>query len=349
VSLSIDPRTNKDFDIDYKIQKIPVSLFNPYIISYTSFPLNRGTIELFGNWQVRDDMIQSKNHLIVIDPRISKKIRKKDTHWLPLPLIMFFVRERGNVIDYEIPITSNLKNPKFHFTDPIIDAVENIFVKPATAAYRFEVKSLETEIEKSHALVWYMRQTTINHEQEKFLDKISSFLKDNPESSIVVHPMTYADKEKENILFFEAKKKYYLSCKNKNQKQMTEDDSLSIEKMSSKDSSFVKYLDKHITDTLLFTVQDKCYHLLGADIVTNEFNKLMRSRTKAFRDYFKEEETSKQIKIVDNTNTIPFNGFSYFKINYKGDMPKSLIDAYQELNKYNAEAPRDRYRAFRKK
>lgn len=349
VTLSIDPRTNKDFDIDYKIQKIPVTLFNPYIISYTSFPLNRGTIELFGNWHVRNDMIQSKNHLIVIDPRISKRIRKRDTHWLPVPLIMFFVRERGNVIDYEIPITSDLKNPKFHFTDPIIDAVKNIFVKPATAAYRFEVKSLETEIEKSHALVWDMRQTTINNSQEKFLDKISDFLKDNPQSSIVVHPMTYADKEKENILFFEAKKKYYLSYKEKNQKQMTEDDSLAIEKMSSKDSSFVKYLDKHITDTLLFTVQDKCYHVVGADLVTNEFNKLMRSRTKALRDYFKEEETSKQIRIVDNTNTIPFNGFSYFKINYKGDMPKSLLEAYQELSEYNAEAPRDRYRAFRKK
>lgn len=349
VTLSIDPRTNKDFDIDYKIQKIPVTLFNPYIISYTSFPLNRGTIELFGNWHVRNDMIQSKNHLIVIDPRISKRIRKRDTHWLPVPLIMFFVRERGNVIDYEIPITSDLKNPKFHFTDPIIDAVKNIFVKPATAAYRFEVKSLETEIEKSHALVWDMRQTTINNSQEKFLDKISDFLKDNPQSSIVVHPMTYADKEKENILFFEAKKKYYLSYKEKNQKQMTEDDSLAIEKMSSKDSSFVKYLDKHITDTLLFTVQDKCYHVVGADLVTNEFNKLMRNRTKALRDYFKEEETRKQIKIVDNTNTIPFNGFSYFKINYKGDMPKSLLEAYQELSEYNAEAPRDRYRAFRKK
>ena len=349
VTLSIDPRTNKDFDIDYKIQKIPVTLFNPYIISYTSFPLNRGTIELFGNWHVRNDMIQSKNHLIVIDPRISKRIRKRDTHWLPVPLIMFFVRERGNVIDYEIPITSDLKNPKFHFTDPIIDAVKNIFVKPATAAYRFEVKSLETEIEKSHALVWDMRQTTINNSQEKFLDKISDFLKDNPQSSIVVHPMTYADKEKENILFFEAKKKYYLSYKEKNQKQMTEDDSLAIEKMSSKDSSFVKYLDKHITDTLLFTVQDKCYHVVGADLVTNEFNKLMRSRTKSLRDYFKEEETSKQIRIVDNTNTIPFNGFSYFKINYKGDMPKSLLEAYQELSEYNAEAPRDRYRAFRKK
>ena len=348
VSLRIDPRTNKDFDINYKLEKVPVTLFNPYITSYTSFPLNRGTLELFGNWQVRNNMIQSKNHLIVIDPRISKKIRKKDTRWLPVPLIMFFVRERGNVIDYEIPITGDLKNPKFHFTDPIIDAVKNIFVKPATAAYRFEVKSLETEIEKSHALVWYMRQTTITKNQEKFLNKISNFLKNNPESSLLVQPMMYADKEKESILFFEAKKKYYLSYKEKNKKQMTEDDSLAIEKMSSKDSSFVKYLDKHITDTLLFTVQEKCYRLVGLDLVNNEFNKLMRRRTKALRDYFKEEETSKQIKIMDNKNTIPFNGFSYFKISYKGDLPKSLLEAYQELNEFNEQAPRNRYRTYRK-
>ena len=48
-----------------------------------------------------------------------------------MPLIMTFIRERGNVIDYEIPITGNLKDPKFHLSDVIFDLLGNIFVKPA--------------------------------------------------------------------------------------------------------------------------------------------------------------------------------------------------------------------------
>ena len=29
-------------------------MFNPYLITYTSFPLDRGTIELNGTWNVRN-------------------------------------------------------------------------------------------------------------------------------------------------------------------------------------------------------------------------------------------------------------------------------------------------------
>jgi hypothetical protein len=66
---------------------------------------------------VRNGFIQSDNHVVIIDPRRTKRVRNKDKSWLPLPLIMSLVRERGNVIDYEIPITGNLKDPKFHLKD----------------------------------------------------------------------------------------------------------------------------------------------------------------------------------------------------------------------------------------
>ena len=67
---------------------------------------------------------------------------------------MFFVRERGNVIDYEVPITGNLNKPKFVYKDIIFDALENVFVKPITTPYRTEVKNTEYEIEKSMLFKW---------------------------------------------------------------------------------------------------------------------------------------------------------------------------------------------------
>ncbi len=139
VNLSINPKDSGDFDMQYHLQGLPASLFNPYLITYTSFPLDRGTIELNGNWNVRNGMIKSDNHLLVIDPRITTWLRNKPTKWIPAPLIMFFIRERGNVIDYEIPITGNLKNPKFHLQDVILDLLGNIFTKPPSTPYRMQV------------------------------------------------------------------------------------------------------------------------------------------------------------------------------------------------------------------
>jgi hypothetical protein len=115
VDLSVNPKDSSYFDLDYRFHKIPLSMFNPYIKTYTSFPLDRGSMEFVGNWRVRKGDIKSTNHLIIIDPRISKKVRNKDTKWIPVPLAMAILRERGNVIDYEIPITGNLNDPNFNF------------------------------------------------------------------------------------------------------------------------------------------------------------------------------------------------------------------------------------------
>lgn len=210
VALSINPKDTGDFDMQYHFQKIPAPMFNPYLIFFTSFPLDRGKIELKGDWTVKNGEIKSVNHLLVIDPRVTKRVKNKNTTWLPLPLIFSFVREYGNVIDYEIPITGNLRNPKFHLKDVLLDVAENIFVKPVTTPYRMEVKNLENEIEKSLTLKWTMQQTVLSPEQQRFVVKISDFLEGDPEASITVYPMQYTAKEKEYILFLKQRKN--ISC-----------------------------------------------------------------------------------------------------------------------------------------
>ena len=162
----------------------------------------------------KNGMIKSDNHLI-IDPRVTKRVRNKDTKWIPVPLVMFLIRERGNVIEYDIPITGNMKNPDFHYHDVISKLFKNIFVKPPTTAYGLHVKNIESEIEKSLTVKWEMRYSSLQPVQEKFIEKMADFLVKNPDASITVYPKQYALKEKEYILFFEAKKKYYLITQNK--------------------------------------------------------------------------------------------------------------------------------------
>lgn len=348
VTLSINPNDSGEFDMKYHFQKLPVSMFNPYIISYTSFPLDRGSLDIHGTWTVRNGSIQSDNHLVIIDPRVTKRIRNKDIEWVPMPLIMSFIRARGNVIDYEIPITGNLKNPKFHLRDVLTDLVENIFVKPSTTPYRAQVKNLETEIEKSLIFRWNMGHGPLPHNQEKFIEKMADFLAENPEASISVHPQQYAIKEKEYILYFEAKKKYFLLTNNKNDQSFTDDDSKKVDKMSVKESLFVLYLNKQANDSMLFTIQEKCSKLIGPGIVNAKFKQLNTDRESAFIAYFKAREVEKQITISKGENVIPYNGFSFYQIEYKGEFPEPLVKAYREMNELNNEPPRNKFKEERK-
>ncbi len=349
VTLSINPKDSSDFDLNYHFQKLPVTLFNPYLITYTSFPLDRGTLELKGTWKVRNGEINSDNHLTVIDPRVSSRLQNKDTKWLPMRVIMSFVRERGNVIDYEIPISGNLNNPKFHLRDVIFDVVTNIFVKPATTPYRIQVRNIETEIEKSMSFKWDMRSSQVSKKQRYFIEKMALFLQDNPNASITITPHYFSEKEKEYLLLFEAKKRYSIDMQLTKAGSMSESDSLSIAKMSTKDSSFVKYLNRHIKDSMLFTIQDKCLFLIGATIINQRFATLNAEREQVFLSYFIEKEVVKQVHMHPGKTSIPYNGFSYYQIEYKGEFPESLLKAYSEMMELNDESPRKKFKEERRK
>jgi hypothetical protein len=160
-----------------------------------------------------------------------------------------------------------------------------------------------------------------------------------------VYSFQYAEKEKENILLFEAKKKYYLQVHKIARKNMSEDDSLAIDKMSVKDSMFVHYLNNFAGDSMMFTLQDKCDYIIGRDAVAKGFDQLRSEREAVFKSYF--GENAKQIKFKRDAAIVPFNGFSYYKIEYNGEIPKSLLKAYQEMDQLNEEAPRKKYRKER--
>ncbi len=346
-SVSLDPKNVGNFDLNYKIEKTPLSMFNPYTITYTSFPLDRGTLEMNGKWSVNNKNINSDNHLLVIDPRVAKRIRKKDTKWIPMPLIMAFVRDRGNVIDYDIPITGDMNNPKFHLHDVVMKVLKNVVVKPATTPYRFEVKNTEKTIEKDQKIKWQMRQIELTKRQEKFVARIIDFLKKNPGANISVYPLEYADKEKENILFYEAKRKYYMLTNDIKSKSYTEKDSEIVDKMSSKNPAFVRFINRRVRDTMMFTIQQKCNVFLGESFVNSRFNRLVKDREKAFLAVIREQGVDGQVKMHPGENTIPYNGFSYYKITYNGDIPPQLAKAYEDLDEFNEEAPREKYKKER--
>ena len=349
ITLSINPRDSADFDLNYNLQRIPATLFNPYFIAYTSYPLNRGVVELKGKWKVRNGIIKSDNHLEIIDPRLGNRVNNKAAKKLPMKLIMSIIRDRGNVIDYQIPISGHLKRPKFHFFDLIRDALVNIIEKPVTTPYRIRVKNIENEIEKSLTLKWEMRQSIPDNDQVKFMNNMADFLSKNPKASIEVNPQIYEQKEKEDILLFEAKKKYFITVNHKNKAEFNKNDSITVGKMSVKDKTFNEYLNKHTNSRLIFTTQGKSALFVGSTEINQMSKKLNNERENNFKQAFIKKGVLKQVKFLVSKSVLPFNGYSFYKITYHGELPEALLTAYSRMNELNNEVPRKAYKKDRKK
>jgi len=212
-----------------------------------------------------------------------------------------------------------------------------------------QVKNMETEIEKSFTLKWPLRQQKLLGNQEKFINTMVGFLVKNPDASIAVYPMLYTEKEKEHILFFEAKKKYFLFKEGKKGDAFDEDDSLKVDNMSVKDSLMVNYLNKNFNGNMLFTIQEKCTRYIGSAVVENRFKQLTKEREDAFLFFFKKKEVANRVRFNTVESTIPYNGFSFYKIVYKGEFPEAIIQAYRKMNELNDEVPRKKFKEDRKK
>ncbi len=348
VKLNINPKDSSDFDLNYHIKNIPLSAVNPYLIKYTSYPMDRGSIELKGDWHVLNGGISSENHFIVLDPRIADRMKNKGNNWVPVPLVMALLRERGNVIDYEVPITGDLNDPKFHLWDVILDVLKNIIIKPPTTGKGLNIKHTENAIEKTLAVTWGMNESAIDLDREYFVRKVADFLKENPEAYVTINPIQYTSKEKEHILLYEAKKKYFLQQNKKKPADYTWDDSLQVAKMDVKDPPFVKQLNGLVKGRLIFTIQDKCALYVGNDIVNKKYKNLVDQREKLIKQFFADNGTEKQLKFNSHKSDIPYNGYSYFKINFKGDFPPNLMEAYHKMDEFDSKPPRRKFREERK-
>jgi hypothetical protein len=113
--------------------------------------------------------------------------------------------------------------------------------------------------------------------------------------------------------------------------------------MSIQDSLFIHYLNRQVNDSIVFTIQEKCSRIIDPAIVNSKFKKLNKEREDAFMVYFKKSGVAARIKISAGENVIPYNGFSFYKIAYNGELPEDLTSAYHKIQGLNDEAPRKKY------
>jgi hypothetical protein len=322
VNFDVDPKNFGDFHMQYNIHDLPLPLFNPYTINFSSYPFDKGTVAFYGTWNVVDKNINSTNHLVIANPTTADKVKNNEAKNVPVPIIMAFIRDIDRRIDVQIPIKGNLKDPHFQLWGLILQVIENIFIKPPTYPYRQTVYDEKKEKEDYVMLEWRPMQFKMNDDQRDQLDKISLYMFLHPQSKLTVAPFYFTDLEKETILFYEAKKKYYAHEHHINPDSLKINDSLEISKMSVKDKGFVNYLNKASkASPLQFTVQEKCKRLIGDSEVNKIYSQLIAQRKQEIQDYFK--RVADRVTFKPPVGEVPASGFSHFIFDYKGQQPPS--------------------------
>jgi len=316
IRLNVNPVDFGDFTLSYNIGNIPMPLFNPYTVTYTSFPFNNGKLALNGTWVVKDKQIGSTNHLVVQNATLAERVKKNDSKKLPMRVLLFFVRDIGRQIDLTIPITGNLKDPKYHFRSVIVQVIKNVFIKPPSFPFLKIQTIMAVENNNYDIVEWPLMSSKMNFVQEAQLRKISRYLMFHPDERIVIVPCYYEEREKEALLFFEAKKKFYTVINHKSDSQLTARDSNEIALMSVKNPAFVHYLNRQENSVSAYTSQEKCLRLIGQASVNKEYMKLNNDRMLYLLAYFDNRHKPGLLTFGKPIPEIPASGFSHYRLFY---------------------------------
>jgi hypothetical protein len=317
IQFNADPGDFGNFNLSYQVSQLPVPFFNPYTITYTSYPFDKGTIKLQGTWDVKNKVINSQNHILIINPTLATRIKSEDASRKPMRIVMFLVRELNREIDINLPIKGDLNNPKFKLHDEIIQVLKNIVIKPSAYPFVTIKSQLTEEPVNVDVLEWKLGQTKLDFEQKKLLRAISRYLFFHPGVSVSIVPRYYESKEKEELLLFEAKRRYYISLTAKNRKELDSEDSSHIERLSIKDPAFTKWLNKQTNIPMIFTVQGKCLHLVGTEKVETLYRKIIEHRNKSILEFLGNLKDKNRLTCTKVIGDTPACGFSQELFHYR--------------------------------
>jgi hypothetical protein len=310
--LITDPSNIGNFNLTYNISNVPVPMFNPYTVTYTSYPFDKGIINLSGNWIVINKQITSTNHVLVINPTLADRVKSQDAKKKPMRLIMFLVRELNRKIDVDLPIKGDLNNPKFSLRSEILQVLENIFEKPTAYPFVTISSQIKEAPENFDVLEWPLMQSELNSNQKQTLRGISRYLLFHPSVKVTIQSVYFENKEKEMLVQFEAR--FYMSSKKS--PSLTEDDSIAINKLSIRNPAFCKWLDVQTHAPLIFYAQGKCNLLVGPAKTGQLFSNLISIRKKHVLDFLDDSRGRERFVSAPGKNEVPVSGFSHDNFYY---------------------------------
>jgi hypothetical protein len=305
--LAFDPRDYMNMSINYSIEKMRISDFNPYSKFYVAHAFVEGMLFYNSTNTISNGQLKSTNVMSIKKIEVSKKIKGLGLYEMPLRLAIAILRDRKGNIELDIPVEGDLKDPTYKIGKVIWQIVKNLVVKAATAPFDLLAKAFGSNEEDLKVIRFEYLQKQFESGQLKNLDIISKALTEKPELKVALVQVASRDSEKELLALSLAKGIYYKTKIMQSPKDsLDETDYKAIAEISNKDSLFNIWLNQQLLpeDVSGMPSQLKSRKMIGDMVLSQEVDKLFAIRNKLIMDFLVNEKQldAARIKISNTTN-----------------------------------------------
>lgn len=258
-----DPKNIRNVTVDLTVDELALNHLDAYGRWYAAHPLEDGSLQYITKTVVQDGKIDSQNHLRVDKMKVGKKVDEHDPeiYVLPLRLATGLLKDVNGVIDLDVPVKGDLKDPEFRVWPLIWQVLKNLIVKAATAPGRLLVRAFEgaDEADLERVRFEYL-QPGPTKQQEKTLKQLVSALNAKPELTVDLVSIVDTKAEAKEVAVFHAKQAFLFPDK----PTLDGADSTRIAELSTRDSAFTAFVEGRTASLAGKSLHDRCLALIGA-------------------------------------------------------------------------------------
>ncbi len=258
-----DPKNIRNVRVDLTVDDLALNHLDAYGRWYAAHPLEDGLLQYVSKTVVKDGNIDSQNHLRVDKLKVGKKVDEHDpeTYVLPLRLAAGLLKDVNGVVELDVPVKGDLKDPQFKVWPIVWQVLKNLIVKAATAPGRLLVRAFEgaDEADLERVRFEYLQPGPAKL-QEKTLKQLASALKAKPGLTVDLVSIVDAKAEAKEVAVFHGKRAFLFPDK----ATIEGADSARIAELGSRDTAFTAYVDGRTAGMEGKSLHDRCLSLLGA-------------------------------------------------------------------------------------
>ena len=122
-------------DIVFSFKQIQLSPFTPYSGKYLGYQLQKGQLDLSLEYKIDQGKLQGKNRVKIDQLTLGDSVKSPSATSLPVKLAIALLKDRNGVIDLDLPVQGDLKDPKFRIGKVVIAVLVNLVTKAVTAPF----------------------------------------------------------------------------------------------------------------------------------------------------------------------------------------------------------------------
>jgi hypothetical protein len=166
--VGLNPENPMDIELNYVITDFQLSDLNIYSRHYMGFPIIYGEMYYKSTTHIKDGQLQSENRLVIEHAELGNK--SGGLLDIPLKFALFLLKDRDGVIDLDVPVRGDLKDPQVSIGKIVWNTFKDLIVKVAAAPFDFLAGLVSVDPKDIQAINYAYGDTTLSDKIGKQLD-----------------------------------------------------------------------------------------------------------------------------------------------------------------------------------